>query len=441
MGIIKNEGMNNYHDEFNDYDGHITIELRGNSSQFNPKKPYRIETVDSQGNNNNVSLLGMPEENDWVLYAPWQDKTLIRNVLIYHLSNQMGRYASRTKFCELFLNGEYRGVYVLMEKLKRDNNRIDISTLNENEVSGDDLTGGYILKFDWAWTGDNNGGFHSVIDGMYYNYHYPKPDEITEVQEDYIQNFIYSFESLMDEYDYDDIDNGYSNLTNIPSFVDFIMLQEFAKNVDAYRLSSYIYKDKNSIDGRLTAGPIWDFNHGFGNCDYGWTWEPENWLLEYEPTDDPISFWWERIWEDEYFQSLFNSRWHELRQSLLSNENLELTIENLILELGESIEDNFIRWPILDEYVWPNYHVFGTYEEEVDYLKNWIFDRAEWMDSQVQFILGDLNGDGIVNILDVIQTINIILYNGNYNHLADINMDEYINILDIVQLIDIILNQ
>ena len=120
---------------------------------------------------------------------------------------------------------------------------------------------------------------------------------------------------------------------------------------------------------------------------------------------------------------------------------MELTIDNLILELGESIEDNFIRWPILDEYVWPNYHVFGNYEEEVDYLKNWIFDSAEWMDSQVQFILGDLNGDGIVNILDVIQTINIILYDGNYNHLADINMDENINILDIVQLIDIILNQ
>ena len=105
--------------------------------------------MDEDGENNNVELLGMPEENDWVLYAPWQDKTMIRNVLIYQLSNDIGRYTSRTRFVELFLNNEYKGVYVLMEKIKRDNNRIDISKLDPDEIEGDDLTGGYILKFDW----------------------------------------------------------------------------------------------------------------------------------------------------------------------------------------------------------------------------------------------------------------------------------------------------
>ena len=131
MGIISNEsGTNNVSDSFNNYDGHITIERRGNSSQWNDKTPYRFETVDEDGENNNVELLGMPEENDWVLYAPWQDKTMIRNVLIYQLSNDIGRYAPRTRFAELFLNDEYMGVYVLMEKIKRDNNRIDISKLN-----------------------------------------------------------------------------------------------------------------------------------------------------------------------------------------------------------------------------------------------------------------------------------------------------------------------
>ena len=158
MGIIDNGNVvNKIDDVFNDYDGKITIEKRGNSSQDQEKPPYRFETVDGNGENNNVQLLGLPEENDWILYAPWSDKSLIRNVLIYSLSNEMGRYAPRSKFVELYLNDEYRGVYVLMEKIKRDKNRVPISSLDPNKNSGDDLTGGYILKFDWAETGDNNG--------------------------------------------------------------------------------------------------------------------------------------------------------------------------------------------------------------------------------------------------------------------------------------------
>ena len=128
--------------------------------------------MNEEGENNNVSLLGMPEENDWVLYAPWQDKSMIRNILTYKLSNDLGKYAPRAKLIELYLNDEYRGVYVLMEKIKRDANRVDISKLNPDEISGDDLTGGYILKFDWFFTGDNLGGFESDIDGNIYNYHY-----------------------------------------------------------------------------------------------------------------------------------------------------------------------------------------------------------------------------------------------------------------------------
>ena len=98
--------------------------------QGQPKKPYRFETVDSFGENNNVSLLGMPEENDCVLYATWSYKTLIRNVLTYQLSNELGLYASRSRYCELYLNGDYKGIYVLMEKIKRDQNRVNISKLD-----------------------------------------------------------------------------------------------------------------------------------------------------------------------------------------------------------------------------------------------------------------------------------------------------------------------
>ena len=385
MGIIDNDfGVNNLGDNYNGYNGQITIEKRGNSSQGNDKAPYRFETVDEEGENNNVSLLGMPEENDWVLYAPWQDKSMIRNILTYQLSNDMGKYAPRAKLIELYINDEYQGVYVLMEKIKRDANRVNISKLNQDEISGDDVTGGYILKFDWFFTGDNLGGFESDIDGNIYNYHYPKPSDIVPEQEEYIINYINNFETIMSSDQYADHSTGYPSVLNVDSFVDFILLQELAKNVDAYRLSTYIYKDKESVDNRLTAGPVWDFNHGYGNCDYGQTWEFTNWLLEYNPEGgDQMSFWWELIWQDDYFQEKISERYTSLRSNIFSEAYIFGVIDSLVTELGPSVDRNFSKWPILGNYIWPNYYVFDTYEQEVEYLKNWLSDRLSWMDSQI----------------------------------------------------------
>ena len=384
MGIINNNsGTNNINDPFNDYNGKITIEMRGNSSQEQEKPPYRFETVDNNGENNNVKLLGLPEENDWILYAPWSDKSLLRNVLIYSLSNEMGRYAPRSKFVELYLNNEYRGVYVLMEKIKRDKNRVAISSLDPNSNFGDNLTGGYILKFDWAETGDNNGGFFSLIDGMRYNYHYPKPDEISSEQENYIQSYINSYENIMNSNKYNS-EEGYSSFIDIGSFVDFIILQEISRNVDAYGLSTYIYKDKESINNKLTAGPIWDFNHGFGNCDYYKAWETVGWNISYTYNDmDQRAFWWLKLWNDDNFQEMIKDRYKLLRESTLSTNNINTLIDQYVFKLGTSVNKNFTKWPILGEYIWPNKQVFDTYQEEIIYLKTWINNRLTWMDSEL----------------------------------------------------------
>ena len=384
MGIINNNsGTNNIEDDFNDYNGRITIEKRGNSSQEQEKPPYRFETIDDNGENNNVKLLGLPEENDWILYAPWSDKSLIRNVLIYSLSNDMGRYAPRSEFVELYLNNEYRGVYVLMEKIKRDKNRVAISSLDPNSNSGDNLTGGYILKFDWAETGDNNGGFFSLIDGMRYNYHYPKPDEISSEQESYIQSYINSYENIMNSNKYNS-EQGYSKFIDIGSFVDFIILQEISRNVDAYGLSTYIYKDKESINNMLTAGPIWDFNHGFGNCDYYKAWETDGWNISYTYEDmDQRAFWWLKLWNDDNFKEMVEDRYKVLRRSILSTTNINTKVDQYVSELGNSVNKNFTKWPILGEYIWPNKEVFDTYQEEIIYLKSWINNRLTWMDSEL----------------------------------------------------------
>ena len=384
MGIINNNsGTNNIEDDFNDYNGRITIEKRGNSSQEQEKPPYRFETIDDNGENNNVKLLGLPVENDWILYAPWSDKSLMRNVLIYSLSNDMGRYAPRSEFVELYLNNEYRGVYVLMEKIKRDKNRVAISSLDPNSNFGDNLTGGYILKFDWAETGDNNGGFFSLIDGMRYNYHYPKPDEISSEQESYIQSYINSYENIMNSNKYNS-EQGYSKFIDIGSFVDFIILQEISRNVDAYGLSTYIYKDKESINNMLTAGPIWDFNHGFGNCDYYKAWETDGWNISYTYEDmDQRAFWWLKLWNDDNFKEMVKDRYKVLRKSILSTTNINTKVDQYVSELGNSVNKNFTKWPILGEYIWPNKEVFDTYQEEIIYLKSWINNRLTWMDSEL----------------------------------------------------------
>ena len=389
MGIINNEtGINQIDDPFNGYDGLISIEIRGSSSQSFPKKQYALETQDSEGENLNVPVLGMPEENDWILHAPYSDKSLLRNYLSYELARDMGRYASRTRFCELVINGDYKGLYIFMEKVKRDNNRVDISQLGPDEITGDDLTGGYIVKID-KWDGETNDGWYSEsplggFDGVWYQYHYPKPDDIVEEQRDYIMDYITDFETLMASESYDDPGAGYYEQVNLESFIDVSLMSEISKNVDAYRLSAYMYKDKDSEDGRLTMGPIWDYNLAFGNADYYDGWNPEGWQMDVELGNDgfKIPFWWYRIWDDTTYVTAFNQRWHVLRQSIFSEDNIINLIDSATTLIDDAQARNFQRWPVLDEYVWPNAYVGGSYANEIEYLKNWIHVRLEWMDEQ-----------------------------------------------------------
>ena len=315
MGIIYNgPGMINYIDDpFNEYDGKIGIELRGATSQFlYPKKQYAVETRDEVGENNNVPLLGMPAENDWVLYAPYGDKTLIRNVLAYKLAEKIMDYAPRTRFCELVLNGEYMGLYVLTEKIKRDKNRVDVDRMEVTDTEGDELTGGYILKLD-KYAGEDTEGFlsdYAPVPGAaaetFFQYHYPKPADITSAQEAYIQNFIGDLDDLMDSRDFADSLSGYENFIDPATFVDYLLINEMCKNVDAYRLSAFLYKDKNSIDDRLKAGPVWDFNLAFGNVDFCMGPSPYDWVLDYYnfcPQDAwLIHFWWQRLRKELRFR-------------------------------------------------------------------------------------------------------------------------------------------
>lgn len=403
MKVIWNDGgrRNYLSDPANEYDGKIGIEIRGSSSQMFPKKQYAVETRDDDGENLDVELLGFPEENDWILYAPYSDKSLMRNVLAYKMSNDMGRYASRTCFVEMVLNGSYNGVYVLMEKIKRDKGRVDINNLKPEEISGDDLTGGYLIKVD-KWTGEDNDGWTSSYrpySGAWqtttYQYHIPKPDEIVFQQRQYIHNYMNEFESLMKSSFWNDPVNGYYSFVNFQSFVDVFILGEVSKNVDAFRLSAYMHKDKASIDNRLTMGPIWDYNLAFGNADYYQGWETEGFQLDifFENGEflngDPFCapFWWRTIRQDPVFMQAVAKRYFDLRETILLETNILADIDSIAALLNESQARNFQRWPVLAQYIWPNAYIGSSWTDELNYLKSWTIQRLDWMDDElVQYV-------------------------------------------------------
>ena len=405
MGIIYNgPGQMNYiTDPYNEYDGIVGIERRGNSSQYYfPKKQYAFETRDSLSMNLNVSLLGMPEENDWILHAPYSDKTLMRNVLAYKMASDLGDYASRTAYCEVVINGDYKGVYVLMEKIKRDVNRVNITELDENDIAGDSLTGGYMVKIDKT-SGVNSQGWYSNFppypgawQQVRYQYHYPKASVIQEEQKEYIEDFIYDFESVMYGANYNDPETGYPAIIDINSFSNVILINELGKNVDAYRLSAFLYKDRNSINGRLFAGPVWDLNLAFGNANYYGGYDPQNWMITSHASfgeDYILPFWWEKLMEDPAFYQHLVLHWNIYRQHILHTDTIMGFIDNTAEYLEEARQRNFERWPIIGEYVWPNYFVGNTYEEELLFFKNWILSRIDWMDEQLELqpIITEIN--------------------------------------------------
>lgn len=380
LGVIYNgEGqLNSVSQPYNDYDGKIAIELRGSATLSYPKKQYRFETRDALENDLNVSLVGLPEENDWILYGPYDDQSLIRNVLAYTLSNDIGRYASRARLCELIVNGDYRGVYVLLEKIKRDKNRVDIARLDSSEIAEESVTGGYIIKIDKI-SGENVWEWESSL-GTRYQYHYPKADAIVSEQRAYINEFINEFEMTMSRPDYDDPVNGYQQYIDLDSFVDHFILNELAKNVDAYRISAFLHKDRNSIYNKMIAGPIWDFNLSFGKA---WYEEDlflvEGWQVDYNfhrPWDYfQVPFWWEKLSRDSAFVSRLQLRWEELRDNILEKENLISIIDSLTDILSEPRIRNFDRWP---ESAGDH-----TYNDEIHQMKQWIDSRMAWIDGNL----------------------------------------------------------
>ncbi|HEX2955591.1 MAG TPA: CotH kinase family protein, partial [Chitinispirillaceae bacterium] len=383
MSVIwdRNGKRNHISDTGYHYNGRITIEIRGSYSQTFPKKQYAITTISDSGTENKVSLLGLPVDEDWILAAPFSDKTLLRNALIYRLGQEFGRYTTKTRFCELILNNEYQGVYVLTERIKRGKDRVNIAKLKQTDNSGDDLTGGYIIKVDKITGESSTNGWDLPDPGSKRVYmHYPKPDNITTEQFEYIKTYINEIHTAINNTTAPLSDSLLRQRLDISSFVDYYIISEFTKNVDGYAWSVFMHKDKDSNGGKLTMGPIWDFNIAFGNVNYGNAEKIAGFLDE--DTKYDIN-WWGQLICASLLTSKLKCRWLSLRQNTLSLQHIETLIDSLVTVINEAQERNFKRWNVLDSLVWPNNYVGGSYENELSYLKSWILDRITWLDKNM----------------------------------------------------------
>ena len=391
-----NGQINKMEDPATGYDGYIGIEVRGQSSQMFPKKSFGFETWNADSSEANASLVGMPVDNDWVLYAPYSDKSLLRNALTYYLGGKMGTWQPRFRFVEVYLNDAYHGIYMLTEKIKRGPERVNINKLNPDEISGDDLTGGFIVKVDKIWDLNGSEYFYTYPANKYHNarnyaftYEYPKATEIVWQQKNYISTYLTELENILNGPSFTDPVYGYRKYLDINSFVDFQIMQEFTNSVDGYRYSTFFYKKRDSDGGKLFAGPLWDFDLCYGNVDYAPDRLATNkWLYpSYGTTEDFCMHWWARLMEDDIYKNAFSLRWKNLRKDFFKTDSIMAYIDSMVNYLGPAVDRNFQRWPILSSYIWPNAYIGNIYQNEVSYLKNWINNRLTWMDASMPYLL------------------------------------------------------
>jgi hypothetical protein len=373
--IYRGPGERNYvadqnNPQYLNYDGRIDIEIRGSSSQVTPKKQYGFSTKMADNvTNNNVSLLGMPEENDWIFNGMVFDPALIRDYLCYNLSRQIGEYASRTAYCELIINGGYKGLYLLQEKIKADDNRVNIVKIDINDNLMPKVSGGYITKADKttggdpvAWTMVNPDG--TTVD---YIHELPKPGNVTPGQNTYIQSQFTGLVSATASQNSSFID-GYPSIIDVPSFIDHIIISELSSNADSYQYSTFFHKDRN---GKLRAGPIWDNDLTFGNDLFFWGFDrSKNNIWQFSNGDNEGSRFWKDLYYNDKFKCYLSKKWNEL---IGTGEPLNPTVlEAYIDQTVEYISEGVAR----DDALWRN---TGDHQLHIEAIKAWLSSRISWI--------------------------------------------------------------
>lgn len=468
MKIIHNgDGRLNYADtiahpgQHIDYDGYVALRYRGNSSfGMGDKKPYSFRPLtaplEAGGVKKKANILGMGKDNNWALLAPYSDKSMMRDLLAFELARPWMEYAPQGRYCELFLDGIYYGVYILSEVVSKGNHRLDLPDPGD---SGDDLTGGYIMEIDRADEATHVSKYHPVSNNgspynnryIYFQYQSPDYEELSTDQVKYINSRIDKMENVLWNYRPSG-QSTYEEYLDVTNFIDYQLAMELGHNVDAYRLSGKFFKRRDSEDPRFKM-VVWDMNLAYGNADYYEAWRTDTWMYKsnnilYGSGDTYlIPFWWYKLNSNADYVTALKKRWAQYRRSNLREQHIMAVVDSLasVLTSNGAEQRNSTAWPRWGRYVWPNYYIAVNYADEVRYLKQWISDRIAWMDKQLNYdpsliVQGDVNGDGEVNIADVNAVIDMILTRDT-TLIGDVNGDGEINIADVNAITDTIVNK
>lgn len=378
--IYRGDGSRNFIIDQNtpgylNYNGRISIEIRGSSSQFLSKKQYGLTTIMADNIlNNNVSLLGLPKENDWILNGLGFDPSLIRDYINYNLSRMIGEYASRTIFCEVMINGNYNGLYLLQEKIKAGTDRVDVTKIDIGDNSFPSITGGFITKAD-KLTGNDpiawSMASYVAIPAVTFIHDHPKPEYVTKAQNNYIHS---EFEKLRIAASTGNVtyENGFPSVIDIPSFVDFMIINELSANADAYQFSTFFHKDRN---GKLRAGPIWDTNLTFGNDLTIWGFDrskTNTWQFSNGDNEGPE--FWKDLFNNPEFRCYLSKRWNQLIKpgQPLNISSLEALIDKTVSTISEAVVRENIKWSTVP-----------FHSNEILKIKSFLKQRIDWMTSAI----------------------------------------------------------
>ena len=402
-----------------DFQGRGGTHVRGETSADFPMRSYSWELWDNDNEDKKASLLGFKEESDWVLHAPYNDKTLMRNFLIHDRMRALDGNAQGmgVKLVEVFYNqdggalaeNDYRGVYVLTEKIKRSPHRVDVEKLNGQMTRPSVINGGYIFKRDKLDAGDVT--FTTATNGVTFTF--VDPEIPNSAQRSWLENHLNAFETSLAGPGFSDPDSGYPSYINPRSFIDNQWFVEIAKQIDGYRWSTYFFKDRN---GRINAGPLWDYNLSLFNANYNGGESHSGWY--YSLLGPADYYYWPRLHQDPNYRLQHWDRYWELRRGIFETNSILNRIDSVASQLVDGsvtpvtnymskkspLMENpamrhFRKWPVLGTYLWPNPNHYGTRriywngpgliptdyrysDAEVDAMKSFLKLRLEWIDDQ-----------------------------------------------------------
>ena len=377
LSVIDNSGENNHTEDAFSVSSDIRIRIRGNSSRHFEKKGYIIKLITADGLNNPQSMMGMDSHHEWALHGPYLDKTLLRNYICYNLAGEIMGYSPNVRFCELVLNGEYRGLYLMTETITagKEGARLSLSVNKK-----DNSFSGYLLRLDRGSNTElkniNNFSKYTYKSESVLNIVYPGNDNLTYELANGISDDFSEFEKALYSYDYDSGEFGYEKYIDVDSFVDYFLINEFTSNYDAGSKSTYIYK---GVDGKFHMC-VWDFNNAFDNYQ-----ENETSYRVFALQD---SLWYDMLFKDEKFVERVIERYYELEEKYLNDEYMNSYIDSVIEYLGPAIDRNFEIWGHTFRPEWDRlfdfYRNLHSYDEAIDQLKGYIKDRSDWMKENIE---------------------------------------------------------